>query len=745
MESRRDNPGVCGTSLLSALEQLTVHAHLCLIYETREEQFAAVVPFMKIGLEHGEQCVYIADENTAAAVLEAMRAGGIDTESAIASGALAVVSKRDAYLREGYFDPDHMIDFLKESTDAAKAAGYSALRATGEMTWMLGGEPGVERLIEYEAKLNYFFPKYDALAICQYNRSRFSPELLIDVIYTHPLVIFGGTVCRNFYYIPPDEFLRPGRRSREVERVLGNILERERYDIELRESRDRLESINEELRREIAEREREEREIARLAAIVESSDDAIISKDLNGTILTWNRGAEDIYGYPADEAVGRPISMLAPPDQPGEIPHILEEIRHGKRIETKRVRKDGRRIYVSLTISPIKDAAGRIVGSSTIAREITEQKLAEEALRAASLYARSLIEASLDPLVTISREGKITDVNHATELVTGVPRDRLIGSDFSDYFTEPEKARAGYEQAFREGSVRDYPLAIRHVSGRITDVLYNATVYRDENGDIQGVFAAARDITERKRAETELTELTKTLERRVAERTAELEAANKEMEAFSYSVSHDLRAPLRSIDGFSLALFEDYADKLDPLGQDYLTRVRQAAQRMGKLIDDMLRLSRVTRAEMHYETVDLSAMAREILSEFQREQPDRKVEIIIHPDIVAEGDLSLLQIALENLLDNAWKFTGRKPVGRIEFGVTHKDGERIYYVRDNGAGFDMAYVDKLFNPFQRLHPETEFPGTGIGLAIVQRIIRRHGGRVWAEGKVDAGATFYFTL
>ncbi len=266
--------------------------------------------------------------------------------------------------------------------------------------------------------------------------------------------------------------------------------------------------------RDVTERKRMEEQLRstnesrqQLAAIVESSEDGITGKTLDGVITSWNHGAERLYGYLASEVIGKPIAILVPPNRPNEVPQILDRIRRGEQVEhyeTVRIRKDGSRLTVSLTVSPIKDAAGRIVGASTIARNVTERKGMEEEVRAASLYARSLIEASLDPLVTISPEGKITDVNEATELVTGVPRDRLIGSSFSDYFTEPRKAEAGYQKVLGEGLVRDYPLTIRHVSGRTIDVLYNATVYRNQAGEVQGVFAAARDITVRKRMEEEL-------------------------------------------------------------------------------------------------------------------------------------------------------------------------------------------------------------------------------------------------
>lgn len=262
---------------------------------------------------------------------------------------------------------------------------------------------------------------------------------------------------------------------------------------------------------------------------------------------------------------------------------------------------------------------------------------------------------------------------------------------------------------------------------------------------VVGIARIGPIFNERKHAEDEIVRLNAELERRVLERTAQLEAANQEMEAFAYSVSHDLRAPLRGIDGFSLALLEDYREKLDEEGQDYLRRMREACKRMDRLIDEILKLSRITRSEMTWKPVNLSVMAASVAKELQNSEPWRKVEFVIAEGITAVGDSQLLRVLLHNLLGNAWKFTGRQPRARIEFGETEWDGKPAYFVRDNGAGFDMTYAEKLFTPFQRLHRDEEFPGTGVGLTLAQRIIHRHGGRIRAEGGVNKGATFYFTL
>jgi PAS domain S-box-containing protein len=456
-------------------------------------------------------------------------------------------------------------------------------------------------------------------------------------------------------------------------------------------------------------------------SLIEASLDPQMTISSDGKITDVNHATELIAGVSREWLIG------------SEFPGYFTEPRKARE-GYRKVLKDGsvsnyplalkhasgRVVDVLFNATVYRDASGKVQGIFAAARDVTETKKAAQ-------YARSLIEASLDPLVTISAEGKITDVNEATIKATGIPREKLIGTDFSDYFAQPEKAREGYLQVFKKGFVTDYPLTIRQKSGALTDVLYNASVYKDEKGNVLGVFAAARDNTQTKRA------------------AEQLETTNKDLEAFSYSVSHDLRAPLRAIDGFSKILMEDYGAKLDAEGKRVIAIIRDNAMQMGKLIDDLLQFSRLGRQEMQKSNIDMTDLAKAIFDDLKKGESKREISFASGTLPDAFADPTLIHQVWVNLLSNALKYTRRKKSTVIEVSAKTENGSTVYSVKDNGAGFDPRYGDKLFGVFQRLHSTDEFEGTGVGLAIVKRVIARHGGTVKAEGKPSEGATFSFSL
>lgn len=534
---------------------------------------------------------------------------------------------------------------------------------------------------------------------------------------------------------------------------------------------------------DITARKKAEEHIRRFAAIVEQSFDAIFSADLNGCIISWNRAAEQIYGYSSAEAIGSSLSILCPPEASTEWMEIQSKVREGIRVENVeriRVRKDGDRFYASLTVSPMRDVAGNIVGCSAVARDITETKRAEAEIArrgAEAQRARAELSAVVDSmgegLYQLDSDARVVFMNSACERMLGYTLEEIRGRKMHDVIHSmwPDgRSRAAQEcplvRVVKSGdSHHEDEDFFRRRDGSFFPVEYTSSPLI-VGGKIAGAVLSFRDISERKRAEeersrllalerqarreleikkTEVEQLNTELEERVRTRTVELEVANKELEAFSYSVSHDLRAPLRSLDGFSHILLDEYAERLDEEGRDFLRRLRNASQNMGQLIDALLQLSRVTRSEMSREQVDLTAIARQIVEELKKTAPERQVDIHIAEGLVAKGDPRLVHVALLNLLGNAWKFTARREHAMIEFGLGQREGVPTFFVKDNGAGFDMNYGNKLFGAFQRLHTAAEFEGSGIGLATVQRIVRRHGGNVWAEGTPGQGATFYFTL
>jgi signal transduction histidine kinase len=398
-------------------------------------------------------------------------------------------------------------------------------------------------------------------------------------------------------------------------------------------------------------------------------------------------------------------------------------------------------------------AALNMMTDAVEARDRAEQ--ISKALKSSEVFNQALIANSPIGISVRSRTGDLLSSNTAWRNIWALSEEEYQGMlkeksdelrfDERDVILLPyqEQVRQVYEQGGFLSLSDLKTLYFRPGNAEWVSQYYYGIM--DDQGQVDRVVTLTEDITARKWAEGEIRTLNTELEQRVIQRTAQLEAANKELEAFSYSVSHDLRAPLRGIDGWSLALLEDHGSQLDEQAKTYLQRVRSETQRMGQLIDDLLQLSRLTSTEMNPRKVNLSALAGTIAARLQKAQPERQVKFVIQPRLNANGDARLLEIALTNLLGNAFKFTGKTPQARIEFGQTEVEGRRAFFVGDNGAGFDMALAKKLFGAFQRMHKASDFPGTGVGLTTVQRIVHRHGGRIWAEATVDQGATFFFTI
>jgi PAS domain S-box-containing protein len=505
--------------------------------------------------------------------------------------------------------------------------------------------------------------------------------------------------------------------------------------------------------RDTTARKEVEEVLARLAAIVQASDDAIISMTLEGTITSWNPGAEKIFDYTPEETVGRSVLMLLPPERGEEEIAILARIARGEKIEpfeTVRVTKDGRRIDVSVGISPIKDDTGRVIGAAKIARDITQHKQAQERLQRAEARNTAILQAALDAVITIDRESIVHDWNVAAERMFGYPRAEAIGRNV-DALIIPSTLLQVYRDGLAQylilgaGSLIGRPIELTARRANGAELAIELGITPIAGSEPQLYTAIIRDISARKVAEAEVRRLNAELEQRVRARTAELEAANQELESFSYSVSHDLRAPLRHITGFIEMLQARAAPALDEESLRLARSIADSAARMTRLIDALLGFSRLGRADLRKTRVSLAALVRGAQLELRNEVRDRKVEWIggTLPDV--DGDPALLQQVMINLLSNALKYTRPREVARIEVGAKADLREVVCYVRDNGVGFDMRYADKLFGVFQRLHHPAEFEGTGIGLANVRLIVHRHGGRSWAEGTVNEGATFFFSL
>ena len=489
--------------------------------------------------------------------------------------------------------------------------------------------------------------------------------------------------------------------------------------------------------------------------LIEAVPDPVMVLDSRGLIVAQNAACRKLFGYALRDIAGKHLLDCGLAST-----YSLKEMRSAKRnfsdaikedkgfaLEYEFVTKKGRSVHVLLSGSTLKDVEKKTTHIIVLLKDLTERKRAEEAVHQSEKQLNQIFNATADGMRVVDKDFNVIRMNDTLASMVGVSIEDAIELKCHDVFSSAlcHTANCPLTRILRGEERVTMDIDKETPAGVMIPCIMSATPFKDSRGAVIGIVEAFRNITERKNAEKALLQLTEELDQRVKKRTQELAAANQELEAFAYSVSHDLRSPPRGIAGFSMAVLEDYSDVLDETGRDYLKRTHEGAVRMSELIADILSLSRVSREEMHSEEIDMTALARTIAGELRRQEPRRDVKLAISDNLRAYGDKRLISLVLENLLGNAWKFTSKHPSAKIEFGAIEQETETVFFVRDNGAGFDMRYVDKMFIAFQRLHHADEFEGTGVGLAIVKRIIRRHGGRTWAEGSVGTGATFHFTL
>ncbi|HKO87735.1 MAG TPA: PAS domain S-box protein [Burkholderiales bacterium] len=506
--------------------------------------------------------------------------------------------------------------------------------------------------------------------------------------------------------------------------------------------------------RDLSERKRAEAGLAQLAAIVESSEEAIISMTLEGVITTWNRGAERLFGYGPDEAAGRPFHMVLPQSRTVELSGVLMSVALGRRymdFDAVGVHKDASFLDVALSVSPIRGQAGNIIGASVIAYDMTERKRARQALQESEERYRSLVAATTSIVWTSDGEGRFTHPQDSWGRYTGQDWPAHAKWGWAEMFhpEDREPALAGLHQAVLDQVMYERIVRLHHAaSGEYRYCSLRAVPILAAHESIREWIGTITDVHDAKQAEAAIQRMNVELEQRVAERTADLAAANRELEAFTYSVSHDLRAPLRAIAGFSRIVVDNESTDLSPEAQRLMLRIGANVDRMDALITDLLSFSRMSRMPLAKRSLAPDTLAREVVEELLAEHPGRAVVIQVRPMPDCLADPSLLQQVFTNLISNAVKYTRGRDPSLIEVGVKLDEDKKappIYYVRDNGMGFDMRYASKLFQVFERLHSTDQAEGTGVGLALVRRIVERHGGTVWAEALPDHGATFFFTL
>ncbi|MFP8953424.1 MEDS domain-containing protein [Natrialbaceae archaeon A-arb3/5] len=607
--------------LVEPVSEHESYDHFAFIYESQAEQFETAIPYIKHGLENGERCIYIADENDTADVLAALRDAGVDVDDALESGALVMYTAQDSYLRNGSFDPDEMIAFISGAIEEGTKA-YDGVRITGEMTWVFGDDPPLEELIEYEGKLNEVLPDSDGIALCQYNRERFSAEIIRDIIKTHPHLIYNNTACQNFYYTPPEEFFGPDQPEREIDRMMGTLLDRTRARVELQDHQQHLEHQTE------------------IAADPDRSFDEKI---------------QDLFDLGCDrfdlELGG--LAKVDPASNTFEVEAVSAEHSH------------------------LEPGA---------------------ALSLSETYCRATVASEETATVTDPTSCGFTDTlayeefGFETYLGTRIKLDNATDRTFFFVSSDPRA------QAFS-----DADQTFHHLMGQW--VKYELEQKQHEQ---------------------------------------KLEASNERLEQFAYAASHDLQEPLRMVTSYLQLLENRYGGSFDDDGEEFLEYAVNGADRMRNMIDALLEYSRIDTQGEPFEPVELDMVLGDVLNDLQLQIGENDATITTEQLPRVNGDASQLRQVLQNLLTNAITYSGAQPP-QIHIDAERRGRKWKISVHDDGIGIDPDDQDRVFTVFDRLHSREEYEGTGIGLALCQRIVERHDGEIWVESEPGEGSTFSVTL
>jgi len=699
------------------IASLKLHDHVCMIYESPKEQFGVIAPFIRIGLERNEKCIYIADDRTVDEVKSALKGERIDVEGAIERGAFAIVSKGEPCLQEEDLDPDRMIELAGREVEGAKREGYTGLRIAGEMTWALGGNPGPERLLEYESKLNLFLPEADCIAICQYNAKRFPAGTLLDMLRVHPIVIVKGKVCRNFYYQPPEEVIGPKSQEKALARCIANLLNRKELERELVASEERF--------RVLTERS--------LVGIYMSQ---------KGKFIYVNPTLASIFGYTPEELVGKlgPFDLTHPEDRP----LVAEQIR--KRIEGRPeemhytfrgLRKDGKVIHCEvLGRRIIHRGRPAIIGTLL---DITERVNAEKERMERESYYRELFENAPIGYHEIDRDGIITRVNRTEAELLGYSPEEMVGRPVFDFLSPDDREKS--RQVVREKVERKRPLepferTYTHRNGTPINVKIVEQLIRDPDGNVVGIRSTLRDVTAERQVEDRIHQI------------ARLEAIGR----LAGGVAHDFNNVLTAIIGYSDLIFMKLKEG-DPLRQ-HIEQIRKAADRASSLTRQLLAFSR--RQPLEPRTVNLNEIISD-LEDMLRRLIGENIELAIFPapDLWnVRVDPTHMEEVIVNLVVNARDAmpAGGKLTIETANVVLDEDYVRghvgvepgphaMLAITDTGCGMTEEVKSQIFEPFF----STKEGGTGLGLSVVYGIVKQSGGNIWVYSEPGKGTTFKIYL